>query len=85
MSGYKGRWQLEIGGGDGAESYGVRYTFDKRPVLSRELQWDPDYSETARYDIQFDQDGSPLECISAMGGKADVVEAPSLIGLAVLG
>jgi hypothetical protein len=62
LSGFNGKWQLEIGGADGAESYGVRYTFDKRRVLTRELRWGPDHSETATYDIQYDPAVSPQEC-----------------------
>ena len=62
LSAYKGRWQLEISGGDGAESYGVRYAFDKRRVLTRELQWGPNLWETASYDIKYDPDVSPQDC-----------------------
>ena len=62
LSGYEGNWQLDIGGADGAESYGVRYTFDKRRVLTRELRWGPDLWETTSYDIQYDPDVSPQAC-----------------------
>ena len=62
LSSRNGKWQLELGGSDGAESYGLRYTFDKRRILTRELRWGPALWETATYDIQYDPDVSPQQC-----------------------
>lgn len=62
LSAGKDGWELKIFGGDSSESYGLTYAFDGQRILSRELGWGPDYSETTRYDIQVDPEVSPREC-----------------------
>lgn len=62
LSGRDGRWELQIFGGESAEAYGIKYSFDKDRILSRELGWGPDYSETTTYDIQVDHEVSPRQC-----------------------
>lgn len=62
LSSFKGRWQLEIGGGDGAESWGAAYTFNGRYVLTRKLSWGPDFWESTRYDIKIDPEVSSQLC-----------------------
>jgi hypothetical protein len=57
-----GRWELQIFGGESAEAYGIKYGFDKDRILSRELGWGPDYSETTTYDIQVDHEVFPRQC-----------------------
>ena len=60
-------WQLEIHGGDGAESYGVYYLFDEHRVLKRQLGWGPLYDETTHYDMITYQDELPQACGDDIG------------------
>jgi hypothetical protein len=62
LSGRNGWWELQIFGGESSEAYGIKYGFDKDRILSRQLDWGPDYSETTTYDIQVDPAVSPRQC-----------------------